>query len=281
MLRQVMIKTRHLALTLLLCFITASISQARPLLEHIPPSDPRPPKIIIIIDDIGDNRPLGQRAVELPGRVTLAFLPHTPNAPALAEMANALGKEIMLHMPMSNLSKRALGPGGLTPELDKTTFTTTLRQAMASVPHLSGLNNHMGSELTQLPKQMNWLMEELRCHDLFFVDSRTSAQSVAYESAEHAGITHLQRDVFLDHERNSRKIAAAFEKLTAIAKQTGLAIGIGHPYPETLQFLEAALPKLDQMGIELIFPSQATTHEALLAQQRRESLSYKQATLGY
>jgi hypothetical protein len=245
---------------------------ASPLLEIMPKSEQQIPQIIIIIDDLGDNLQAGLRTTRLPGEVTVAILPHTPNATTLAKEAHRHNKEVMLHMPMSNLHKRALGPGGLTPEMSQQQFLYTLRSALNAIPHLKGINNHMGSELTQLPPQMRWVMQELSCRDLYFVDSRTSPNSVAYQTAKQQDIAHLRRDVFLDHHREPEKIAAAFQQLLHVARKRGLAIGIGHPYPETLKELEKSIPKLATQGIALVKPSDILRPGGSLAQARLQRL---------
>lgn len=231
-------------------------SITRPLLEFIPPAPAKTAKIIIIIDDVGNNKALGLRTLELKGRITPSFLPHSPNAPYLAKRAHELGKEIMLHVPMSNLSDMELGPGGLTSEQSQDELVATLQKAIQSIPHVQGVNNHMGSELTQMQQPMNWVMQELNCHNLYFVDSRTSGKSVAYATAKSHDLAHLGRDVFLDNEQNEAYVEKAFDRLVRIAKRKGLAIAIGHPYPTTLSYLEKVIPRLDAMGIELVYPSQ-------------------------
>lgn len=214
------------------------------------------PKLIIIIDDIGDNLPHGKRAVDLPGKITPAFIPFTPNAKYLAKRAQQQGKELMLHMPMSSQRGANIGYGGLTPKLSEQQFSQRLLNAIYFIPGIKGINNHMGSQLTAMPKAMQQLMRELACHNLYFVDSRTSAASLAYKTAQDQQIDSLVRDVFLDHERNTQAIHKAFEKLKAKAKEHGSAIGIAHPYGVTLDYLEQALPKLEQQGFELAFPSE-------------------------
>src|SRR5690606_18507347 len=102
------------------------------------------PYIVLILDDIGNNAELGRRAVALPGAVTYAMLPHTPHAAKLAEQAHNLGKEVMLHAPMANQAHFPLGPGALTAELSQEEFMKTLEDSIASIPHLQGINNHMG-----------------------------------------------------------------------------------------------------------------------------------------
>jgi hypothetical protein len=114
----------------------------------------------------------------------------------------------------------------------------------------------MGSELTQLAQPMSWVMEELGRHKLFFVDSRTNSNSVAYQSAKSAKIPTLQRDIFLDHDPSPQAIAAAFQQTLELAQRNGLAVAIGHPYPSTLDYLETALESLDCWQVSLVFASE-------------------------
>ncbi|MDP2139944.1 MAG: divergent polysaccharide deacetylase family protein [Gammaproteobacteria bacterium] len=218
---------------------------------------PSPDKvyITIIIDDIGNSEPLGARAVALPGAVTYAVLPHTPFGTELAEQAHALHKEVMLHAPMSNLAQMPLGPGGLTDQLSRDEFMTTLEAAIASVPHLQGVNNHMGSELTGQETQMQWVMEAVKKHELYFVDSLTTAGSVAGRIAREQEVPTVTRNVFLDNIATAENIDREFQRLLKVAREKGSAVGIGHPYKETLDYLEMALPTLAEQNIELISAS--------------------------
>ncbi|MGB4248853.1 MAG: divergent polysaccharide deacetylase family protein [Pseudohongiellaceae bacterium] len=211
--------------------------------------------ITLIIDDIGNSEPLGSRAVALPGAVTYAVLPHTPYGAELAEKAHALNKEVMLHAPMSNLAQMPLGPGGLTDQLSRDDFMATLEAAIAAVPHLQGINNHMGSELTAQEIQMQWVMEALQAHELYFVDSLTTAGSVAGRVAREKEIPTITRNVFLDNVATPENIDHEFQRLIQLAREKGNAVGIGHPYKETLDYLEIALPKLAEQNIELISAS--------------------------
>lgn len=211
-----------------------------------------PHYIALIIDDIGYSGPLGERAIALPGAVTYAVLPHTPFGTELAELAHSHSKEVMLHAPMSNLAHQPLGPGALTDALSHEDFIATLRGNIDAVPHLQGINNHMGSELTGMRTQMQWVMEVLKERRLYFVDSFTTAQSVAGEAAREQEIPTTTRNVFLDNETTLEDINWEFQRLLQTAREKGSAVGIGHPYEETLDYLEKALPALAQENIELI-----------------------------
>ncbi len=208
--------------------------------------------IAIIIDDIGNSRRRGELAIELPGPLTFAVIPDTTHGNALARYAHATGKEVMVHLPMENTRNRPLGRLALTSGLTEADYPQVIARAIQSVPHASGLNNHMGSALTQEPQAMAWLMRAVKQHQLFFVDSRTTHKTVARRMAERENILAASRDVFLDNERTLYAIDRQFRKLVRIAKQRGTAIGIGHPYGQTIEYLERAIPQLEDEGIYIL-----------------------------
>lgn len=214
------------------------------------------PTITLIIDDLGYNLRHGMRAVALPGEVNYAVLPHTPYSKRLAREAHQRGKTVMLHAPMTNLHHREPGPGTLSGQMDRSSFNSTLQKALADVPYVQGVNNHMGSQLTQDKTRMQWLMEEVGKRRLFFIDSRTTAQSVAAGTARANGIPSMSRDVFLDHIRTPEAVNEAFDNLIRQARRNGHAVGIGHPHAVTLAMLEQRLPQLRELGIRLISVNQ-------------------------
>ncbi len=224
------------------------------------------PAVSIIIDDLGEQRALGERAVALPGEITYAFLPHTSHAVHLAELAHQQNREVMIHIPMQPVGDNNLGKGGLTLDMSQQSFIATLKGNLNAVPHISGINNHMGSLLTQHPGKMAWLMQTLSEEhgDLFFVDSRTTEHTVAYTIAAEFEIPRINRNVFLDNIRTEKEIGIQFKRLLTLAKRHGTAVAIGHPYPETLKFLEQMLPTLQQQGIELIKTSSLIQRKQLL-----------------
>lgn len=218
-----------------------------------------PVRIAIIIDDIGNNLKLGQRTVDIPGALTLSVLPHTPVAKRLARAGHYSGKQIMLHVPMSNNNQKKLGPGALTEMLEEAVFIETLNNNIDNIPFAKGVNNHMGSYLTQQKQQMQWVMQILKDRKLFFIDSLTHSNSVAYQTAQEYQLPSAKRQVFLDNSTESEDILRAFNKLLRIAKRNGSAIAIGHPYPETLAVLEQQLPKLAEQNIQLVHASELLT----------------------
>ena len=212
--------------------------------------------LVIIIDDLGYERQAGEMAAALPGKVNLAILPHTPNGPAVAELGLAAGKEILLHTPMANLYQKPLGAGALTATMDEAELRKTLAENIASTPGVSGINNHMGSLLTAREEPMGWVMEELSQRGLYFVDSRTTAETVAEKMAARHGVPHLARHVFLDNEIDSTAIHYRFKELLALADEKGLAIAIGHPHMATLKYLKRQLPRLERHGYRLALVSE-------------------------
>jgi uncharacterized protein len=211
------------------------------------------PRIAIIIDDLGNQPVEGRRAVDLPGPVAMAFLPHTPNGRQLAVRAHAAGKEVMLHLPLQALNGDELGPGAITLDTTEEAFRRILRANLESVPHVRGVNTHMGSLLTRHPGHMSWLMDEIvAIGGLFFVDSYTALESVALQMAAEAGVPALRREVFLDSDPDPDAIRYQFMRLVRLAQEQGQSVGIGHPYPATMDVLEDLLLRLDEFGVELV-----------------------------
>lgn len=207
----------------------------------------------VIIDDLGNNLREGERAARLAGPVACAVLPHTPYAKTIAEAAYASGKEVLLHLPMeSRDAQEEPGPGQLDTGMPALEMRATLDYNLTTVPHVIGINNHMGSRLTTEPIAMDWLMRELNQRHLFFVDSRTAADSVAANSARTEGVPVLERDVFLDDDLSPQAVAAQLARLEHLAHRHGFALAIGHPHPVTLTALEQWLPRLKERGIRLI-----------------------------
>lgn len=215
------------------------------------------PAITLIIDDMGYHDRRGKQALAMEGAVTYAFLPHTPYAYQLAEQANSAGKEVMLHLPMAAHDATPLGPGGLTMHMTEAGFKQTLALALEALPHVAGLNNHMGSLLTRHPGAMAWLMQELALRPgLYFIDSRTTYNSVAQQLAQEHGVPNTRRDVFLDNDRDPAEIARNFTLLVEQARREGAAVGIAHPYPETVAVLGRELSRLSDYGVRLISASE-------------------------
>jgi len=208
--------------------------------------------IAIIIDDIGYQWQTDIHAILLPHPLTYSFIPAAPYTEKLAGIAHQQNKEIMLHLPMQSISNSHAEPQLIRLDMTMDQVGEVLWNGLAEVPYVKGINNHQGSLITQHPGHMQWLMQWLRGTGLYFVDSRTSEQSVAQKVAQDNGIPNLQRDIFLDHDPSPAAIEAQFDKLVQVAKQKGVALAIGHPYPATIKMLGRRLPKLQHQGIRLL-----------------------------
>ena len=217
------------------------------------------PVVSIIIDDLGD-RATDTAVLDLPTAVALSVLPHTPHGAALARAGATRGHEILLHLPMEPVGSQLPGPGVLTADLDREAFLARLGTGLASVPGVRGVNNHMGSQLTRQPEQMRWVMKALHAHgDLFYVDSRTTHETVAFQVAGDIGLRRAERDRFLDNVVEHDAIRTEFLGLVEEARATGSALAIGHPHPATLAVLGEMLPQLEALGVELVAVSELIT----------------------
>lgn len=214
------------------------------------PTTPAPKKayLSLIIDDLGQNLPRDRRVLALPGPVTAAIMPDTPHATEIAREAHRAGKTVILHMPMDP----ATGPFAWHPELPIAELEKRLNAALDVVPYTVGVNNHMGSRMTSQPAAMAWLMADLQRRHKFFVDSRTSAQTVAAAQAQKIQLASVSRDVFLDDEPTEAAIFNQLQTAISLARTQGSAMLIGHPYPQTLAVLEREMPRLKAQGIEWI-----------------------------
>lgn len=214
------------------------------------------PQISIIIDDMGDRSELGRRALALPGAVAFAMLPGTPYGADQARIAHAAGKEVLLHFPLEPMEGKP-HPLAVTTRSSREQLAQRLRDDLSRLPHVVGVNIHQGSRLSQRADYMNWMMAELSVRpDLYFVDSYTTAASVAEKTARDWRLATTRRHVFLDDSIKETDIAHQFQRLIRKAKRDGRAVAIGHPYPETLAVLERELKQLDRHQVRLVAPSE-------------------------
>lgn len=219
------------------------------------------PVVAIVIDDIGYKPKALNTLINMPHPITFAVLPEAPYSQVALKKLKHSNKEIILHLPMQGSTTRAQEKTVLNTRMDKPTFTQTLRDQLDKLDGVVGVNNHQGSKLTQSAKHMAWLMNELSTiDDFYFLDSRTSGQSIAYTTAKALDIPVLKRDIFLDHKHTNTFINQQFDLLIRMAKKHGSAIGIGHPHPETIQVLKRRLPELQKHGIEMVFVSALIKH---------------------
>lgn len=219
------------------------------------------PQLAIILDDLGHDRSAAESLLALPFPLTISVLPHLPLSAEVAEEAHRRGDQILLHLPMESESE-GVGSEGATPEpielhlgMHPDQVESALEGMLETVPHAAGVNNHQGSRATADSELMQTLMPALRERGLFFIDSRTTAATVAYDAAERSGVRAASRKVFLDDTPTKDAILAQIELAARDARRDGSAIAIGHPHPATIAALAEGVPRLQARGIRLVFAS--------------------------
>ena len=206
----------------------------------------------LVIDDLGtaveELRPLLGLGVP----VTYSVLPYQEQTPEVVAELRKRGAEMLLHMPMEPKNGENPGPGALLGGMSDAEIEDKTVAALRAVPGAVGVNNHMGSKLSEEEGPMKAVLHILAGRGLFFLDSRTSAQTVGYKIARELGIPAAERQVFLDGDPTPRAIEAQFQRLLDLARTHGSAIAIGHPHPETLAALEREVPKAKAEGYEFV-----------------------------
>jgi len=214
-------------------------------------------RLSIIIDDLGEDIAPALEIFKMPYPLTVSIIPSLPNSKEIAEEAYRRGDEILLHFPMQASEAGAKPePVELRVGMREPQVSEMLAAMLDTVPHASGVNNHQGSRATSDAALMDALMPALRERGLFFVDSRTTVDTVAYAAAERDGVAATFRSAqFLDDVESRTAILAQLDRAAADAKRKGWAVTIGHPHPDTIAALREGLPRLESRGIHLVFAS--------------------------
>jgi len=222
--------------------------------SHIPAG--HSPRLAIILDDVGSDASTVDTIFTLPDRMTLSILPNHPQSTSIAEYAHRRGYEVMLHLPMESEANESPEVEQLRTGMGISQVAKILGEMLQNVPHAAGVNNHQGSLASSDAKLMQELMPLLRERRLFFIDSRTTAATVAYEIAQRDGVRCGFRNVpFLDDVLEESAIRRQLLLAIRGAREKGDAIVIGHPHPETLRVLRDVLPQIQAQGIELVHAS--------------------------
>jgi len=214
------------------------------------------PRLAIILDDVGNDRAAAESIFALHQPLTISVLPFHAHSAEIAEQAKSRGLEVMLHLPMQALGNELAEAQQLHPGMTGPEVARTVEKMLQSVPTAAGVNNHEGSLATTDAKLMAELMPLLKQRGLFFIDSRTTAATVAFDAAEQAGVRSAFRNVpFLDDVEDTAAIRKQIELAIRGAKEKGGAIAIGHPHVATLAVLREMLPEVQSQGVELVFAS--------------------------
>jgi len=224
----------------------------KPLLPPARPVDGKP-RVAIIIDDLGYQKRLADRFLDLDAVLTVSLLPHSPFQNHIAESAHVKGIEIMLHLPMEphEYPEVDAGPGTLLTGMSPDQLIDQLTRNVEAIPHVQGVNNHMGSKLTEDSDKMHQIFITLKKRGLYYIDSRTTSETVSEPAAHLFQVPFGQRDVFIDHLPEPGFIRKQLEHLVRIAQSRGKAIGIAHPHQVTYDVLHEMLPELKKK-VELV-----------------------------
>ncbi len=212
------------------------------------------PRIALVIDDLGGQNHIAAELLQWDLPLTLSILPFTAHAKTIAREAHDKGKEVILHLPMEPHGYPEVKPGEgvLLERMDKESLLRELSKDIEAVPYIKGASNHMGSRLMEDSEKVKIVLSELKRRDLFFLDSRTTPQTVGLQVAQGLGMRAMERSLFIDHSRDEEDIKEKIEKLIQLSLSNGKAIGIGHPHPETIKSLKEMIPKMKEKGIEIV-----------------------------
>ena len=214
-------------------------------------------RLAIILDDLGNDRAAAETIFALRYPLTLSVLPNHPHSVEIAEEAHSRGYEVMLHLPMQSVGNEKPEARELRPGMAAADVTALVDELLMAVPEVVGVNNHQGSQSTADAALMRELMPVLREHQLFYVDSRTTAATVAFDTAQRGGVRSGFRSVpFLDDVAEKAAVRRQLQLALRGAKQKGEAIAIGHPHTATLQALTEILPEANAQGVRLVFASE-------------------------
>ena len=215
-------------------------------------------QLALVIDDFGYRQHNEEQIIKLSTDITVAVLPHSPNAKRIANMAHEQGNDVIIHLPMAPMGKQPLEKDTLFPTMSETEINRIVNNAIERVPHAIGVNNHMGSLMTSNLNGMQYVMKALSPHSMFFLDSKTIGKTAVKTAASGYNIPVVVRDVFLDDQQNEHAISQQFELAIQVARKKGVAIAIGHPHPQTLNVLKNRLAQLPS-DITLIKVSKLVT----------------------
>jgi polysaccharide deacetylase 2 family uncharacterized protein YibQ len=215
-------------------------------------------KVAIVIDDFGYGISDIQSWLTFARPITFSVLPNLNYSTRISRLANAYGKEVILHLPLEphHEENQPQEQFTITTTIPEPQVLKILGKAIASITHLKGISNHQGSRATEDVNLMRIIFSELKKRNLFFLDSLVTPKSVCQDLALQTGIRFVQRDVFLDNINEVEEIKKQLNKLADVAQQRGFAIGIGHDRPKTIEALQSSYRDLEARGIEFVYLSE-------------------------
>jgi polysaccharide deacetylase 2 family uncharacterized protein YibQ len=239
--------------------ILFSCKKEPPEIPEKPPGIEPINKIALIMDDMGYSLDAIYDILSIQEPITVAIIPFSPLGEQTAQIAHQNGIEILLHLPLESLNNTEANNGiqGLiSTDMSEQEIITVVERDLDQVPYISGVNNHMGSKVTPNETLMHTILQRLKQRNLFFVDSRTTGNSVAYDVALRLNIPTAQRHVFLDGELDEGYIREKLIELFTLAQRRGEAVGICHPVPETLKVLKDYFRLAEEYDVKPVFISE-------------------------
>ncbi len=226
--------------------------------HEVPPLAPgEGARLAIIIDDLGNDRAAADAVFALQCPITISVLPNHSRSTEIAQEAHRRGYQVMLHLPMEAMGDERPEAQELRPGMSVGQVSTLVDALLQAVPDAAGVNNHQGSQSTADVTLMDELMPVLREHNLFYVDSRTTAATVAYDTAQRFGVPSGFRNVpFLDDVAEVGAVRKQLQIALHDARKKGDAIAIGHPHTATLQAMRDVLPEAKLQRVRLVFVSE-------------------------
>lgn len=215
-------------------------------------------ELALLIDDFGYSyEPINAFAAM--GRpITFAVLPNRTYSLDAANKGVSSGQQVMVHMPMEALSSAAMvEPLTVNVNMTESEIREAVTKLVQSVPGAIGVNNHQGSRATADRRVMKIALGVIKENKMFFVDSRTNTQSIAYEVAKQLGMRSGENELFLDNDNDIQAIKNQLRIAGERAVRSGRIIVIGHARMTTATAVKEMIPELEASGVKLIFVSQA------------------------
>lgn len=186
--------------------------------------------LMIIIDDFGNNLKGSKEMLSLEIPLNIAVMPFLDSSSEDAELAYKNGHEVLVHLPLEPKSGKAswLGPKPVMTNLSDEEIRKIVLEAIESVPHAKGMNNHTGSKATEDERVMRVVLEVCKEKGLYFIDSKTSHQSVVGKIAQEINLPYLENQLFFDHEYSKQYMTKQAERLLIKLKEKPFMIAIGH-----------------------------------------------------
>lgn len=221
-------------------------------------ADTKTAYIAIIIDDFGNASKGTEEMLSLPIKFTGAVMPSMPKSSEEAELLHKAGKDVILHQPMeAHTGKRSwLGESPILNSCSRTEAKEILEENLSQIPYCIGVNNHMGSKVTENKELIEEIFNQLKAKNLFYVDSMTTGKSVTGEVAQNLDLDLIKRDVFLDSTQDLATVEKNVLKTGDIALKKGYAVAIGHVGAEggivTYKAINNTYKELEQKGIKFV-----------------------------